>query len=58
MQQGRLYEYGIKRYEEAVVADGFRYGQERSIVVALPEYVTMVSKKSLAAPSPKNLRKI
>lgn len=57
VQQGRLFEYGIKRYEEAVVADGFRYGQEKSIVVALPEYVTMVSKKSLAAPSPKTLKK-
>jgi hypothetical protein len=57
VQQGKLHDYAIKRYEDSVVADSFRYGQEQSIVVALPEYVTMVSKKSLAAPSPRSLRK-
>ena len=57
IQQGKLFDYAIKRYEDSVVADSFRYGQEQSIVVALPEYVTMVSKKSLSAPSPKILKK-
>jgi len=53
---GHLYDYQIKKYEDQVVADNFRYGQDRSIVVTLPESVTMISKKSLAAASPKSLR--
>lgn len=56
VKQGHLHDYQIKRYEDKVVADNFRFGQDRSIVVALPEHVTLISKKSLAAPSPKALR--
>ena len=56
VKQGHLYDYQIKKYEDTVVADNFRYGQDRSIVVTLPENVTMISKKSLACPSPKSLR--
>lgn len=56
VKQGHLYDYQIKKYEDEVVADNFRYGQDRSIVVTLPESVTLISKKSLSAPSPKSLR--
>ena len=56
VKQGHLYDYQIKKYEDVVVADNFRYGQDRSIVVTLPENVTMISKKSLACPSPKSLQ--
>lgn len=56
VKQGHLYDYQIKKYEDTVVADNFRYGQDRSIVVTLPENVTMISKKSLSCPSPKSLR--
>lgn len=56
VKQGHLYDYQIKKYDDVVVADNFRYGQDRSIVVTLPENVTMISKKSLACPSPKSLR--
>lgn len=55
VKQGHLYDYQIKRYEDNVVADNFRYNQDRSIVVTLPEHVTMISKKSLSTPSPKLL---
>ncbi len=57
VKQGHLYDYQIKRYEDTVIADNFRYNQDRSIVVTLPEHVTMISKKSLSSPSPKLLRK-
>ena len=56
VKQGHLHDYQIKKYEDIVVADNFRYGQDRSIVVTLPENVTMISKKSLACPSPISLR--
>ncbi len=56
VKQGYLYDYQIKKYEDTVVADNFRYGQDRSIVVTLPETVTLISKKSLSCPSPKSLR--
>lgn len=52
VKQGHLYDYQIKRYNDTVVADNFRYGQDRNIVVTLPDHVTMISKKSLSAPSP------
>ncbi len=52
VKQGKLYDYQIKRYEDNVVADNFRYGQDRNIVVTLPDHVTMISKKSLSAPTP------
>lgn len=56
VKQGHLFDYQIKRYEDTVVADNFRYGQDRSIVVTLPEHVTMISKKSLSTPSPRLLK--
>ncbi|KAF9930844.1 hypothetical protein FBU30_011211 [Linnemannia zychae] len=41
------YEYKIMRYEDTVVADNFMFGQDRSIVVALPQDVTSVAKRNL-----------
>lgn len=52
VKQGKLFDYQIKRYEDNVVADNFRFGQDRNIVVTLPDHVTMISKKSLSAPTP------
>lgn len=54
---GHLWDYQIKRYEDQVVADSFRYGADRSIVVTLPHHVTMLSKSSLQSPSPRLLRR-
>lgn len=56
VKQGKVHDYQIKRYSDTVVADGFRYGADRSIVVTLPHHVTMVSKSSLQAATPKSLR--
>ncbi|KAK9707718.1 Vacuolar import and degradation protein 27 [Basidiobolus ranarum] len=50
VKQGRLDDYQIKRYTDNVVADNFKFGEDRNIVVALPHDVTMVNKKTLKSP--------
>ncbi|ORY06086.1 Vid27 family protein [Basidiobolus meristosporus CBS 931.73] len=50
VKQGRLDDYQIKRYTDTVVADNFKFGEDRNIVVALPQDVTMVKKKTLKSP--------
>ncbi|RKP23246.1 VID27 cytoplasmic protein-domain-containing protein, partial [Syncephalis pseudoplumigaleata] len=50
VKQGKLYDYQIKQYQEDVVADNFKYGQDRNIIVALPDDVQMASKRSLLSP--------
>ncbi|KAJ3278536.1 hypothetical protein HK104_002249 [Borealophlyctis nickersoniae] len=51
VKAGRLYDYQIKKYDDNVVADNFKYGQDRAIVVALPENVEMVTKNKLQTPT-------
>ncbi|CAG8598099.1 9853_t:CDS:10, partial [Funneliformis mosseae] len=48
---GKLNEYHIKRYSDDVVADNFRFGQDKSIVVTLPYDVTLTRKKHLSTPT-------
>ena len=50
VKAGHLYDYRIKKYPDVVVADNFRFGQHKSIVVALPDDVTMVKKANLTKP--------
>ena len=38
--------YTIKRYEEEVMADDFKFGSDKSVIVALPNEVNMVKKES------------
>ncbi|KAJ3314655.1 hypothetical protein HDV04_005661 [Boothiomyces sp. JEL0838] len=47
---GKYYNYTIKEYSENVVADNFKYGQDRDIIVALPSNVEMVKKNHLSTP--------
>jgi hypothetical protein len=47
VKAGHLYDYQIKMYPQRVVADNFLFGQDNKIIVALPDDVTMVSKKNL-----------
>ncbi|KAJ3273273.1 hypothetical protein HDV01_004631 [Terramyces sp. JEL0728] len=47
---GKYYNYTIKEYTEKVVADNFKYGQDRDIIVALPSNVEMVKKNHLSTP--------
>lgn len=43
---GRKDPYTIKRYEEEVKADDFKYGSDKNVIVALPNEVNMVPKMS------------
>ncbi|MDI1493219.1 MAG: Vacuolar import and degradation protein 27 [Ramalina farinacea] len=43
--------YTIKRYEEEVKADNFKYGGDKNVIVALPNEVDMVAKQSFKNPT-------
>lgn len=43
--------YTIKRYEEEVKADDFKYGSDKNVIVALPNEVNMVPKMSFKKPT-------
>lgn len=44
VKRGILDVYTIHKYEQDVVAEGFRYGQDRSLVVTLPDDVKLAHK--------------
>ncbi|KAJ6133253.1 hypothetical protein N7471_008468 [Penicillium samsonianum] len=43
--------YTIKRYEENVMADNFRFGSDKNVIVALPNEVNMVAKRTFQKPT-------
>jgi len=43
--------YEIKKYEDDVVQDNFRFGDDKEIIVALPNNVLSVNKKNLRKPT-------
>ncbi|KAG0348608.1 hypothetical protein BG004_004736 [Podila humilis] len=45
------FDYQIKQYADNVVADNFKFGEDRSIIVALPHDVTAVNKRNLTSPA-------
>jgi hypothetical protein len=55
VKQGHLYDYQIKRYQDDVMADNFKFGQNRAIIVALPNDVTMATKLSTPTKALRNL---
>lgn len=48
---GRKDPYTIKRYSEDVMADNFRFGSDKNVIVALPNEVNMVAKRALQRPT-------
>ena len=48
---GKKDPYTIKRYEEEVKADDFKYGSDRNVIVALPNEVNMIEKRALKKPT-------
>ena len=44
-------QYTIKRYDEEVKADNFKYGSDKNVIVALPNEVNMVAKQSFKKPT-------
>jgi tRNA (guanine9-N1)-methyltransferase len=51
IQQNHSEPYKIRRYSDEVVSDNFRFGQDKNIVVALPQDVTVVAKRQLERPT-------
>lgn len=51
VKNNQLSSYMIKEYQDQVVADSFKFGQDRNIIVALNDNVEMVSKSTLMTPT-------
>ena len=50
VKAGRLYDYTIKKYPTTVVAGKFSHGTDNKVIVALPDDVTLASKKTFMSP--------
>jgi VID27 C-terminal WD40-like domain len=48
---GKKDPYTIKRYAENVMADNFKFGSDRNVIVALPNEVNMVAKTTFRKPT-------
>nr|ODO02222.1 cytoplasmic protein [Cryptococcus depauperatus CBS 7855] len=55
LKQGRADDYQIKQYDSRVVADNFKFGADKNIIVALEHNVLMANKKDLAKPTRSSL---
>nr|XP_031859921.1 uncharacterized protein CI109_004528 [Kwoniella shandongensis]KAA5526993.1 hypothetical protein CI109_004528 [Kwoniella shandongensis] len=55
LKQGRTDDYQIKQYDSRVVADNFKFGADKNIIVALEHNVLMANKKELAKPTRSSL---
>ena len=51
VKAGHTFDYSIKKYPTKVVAENFRYGTDKNVIVALPDDVTMVSKQQFQSPN-------
>ncbi|KAG6811313.1 hypothetical protein H0H92_008025 [Tricholoma furcatifolium] len=51
VKKGRLDVYEIKKYEDHVVQDNFKFGDDKEIIVALDNNVLAVNKKNLKKPT-------
>ena len=49
--KGERDSYHIKRYAAEVMADNFEYGSDKNVILALPNEVDMVSRKSFKKPT-------
>ncbi|KAI9508944.1 VID27 cytoplasmic protein-domain-containing protein [Russula earlei] len=51
VKKGQMDKYEIKKYEDLVVQDNFRFGDDKEIIVALQNNVLSVNKKQLRKPT-------
>ncbi|KAG5638194.1 hypothetical protein H0H81_001291 [Sphagnurus paluster] len=51
VKKGHLDQYEIKKYEDYVVQDNFKFGDDKEIIVALQNNVLAVNKKNLKKPT-------
>jgi hypothetical protein len=49
--KGQVHKYRIRKYAEEVKADNFKFGSDKNVIVALPNDVSMVSRRSLKNPT-------
>ncbi|KAK9326591.1 VID27 cytoplasmic protein-domain-containing protein [Lipomyces starkeyi] len=49
--KGDKISYTIKRYTDRVTADNFKFGSDKNVIVALPDDVGMVNKRSFKKPT-------
>ncbi|TFL00478.1 VID27 cytoplasmic protein [Pterulicium gracile] len=55
VKKGQLDRYEIKKYEENVVQDSFKFGDDKEIIVALGNNVLNINKKNLKRPTRQSL---
>ncbi|THV08487.1 VID27 cytoplasmic protein [Dendrothele bispora CBS 962.96] len=55
VKKGLLDRYEIKKYEDHVVQDNFKFGDDKEIIVALSNNVLAVNKKNLVKPNRRSL---
>ncbi|KII95143.1 hypothetical protein PLICRDRAFT_169822 [Plicaturopsis crispa FD-325 SS-3] len=55
VKRGQLDKYEIKKYEDMVVQDNFKFGDDKEIIVALQNNVLAVNKKNLKKPTRSSL---
>jgi len=51
VKKGQLDKYEIKKYEDFVVQDNFKFGDDKEIIVAMENNVVAVNKKALRKPT-------
>jgi len=55
VKKGQLDKYEIKKYEDMVVQDNFKFGDDKEIIVALQNNVLAINKKNLRKPTRSSL---
>lgn len=55
VKKGHLDKYEIKKYEDMVVQDNFKFGDDKQIIVALQNNVLAINKKNLKRPTRNSL---
>ncbi|KAJ9108936.1 hypothetical protein QFC21_000258 [Naganishia friedmannii] len=55
VKRGKFDDYSIRKYQSNVVADDFKFGTDKNVIVALEQDVFMVNKKQLQKPTRESL---
>ncbi|GAA6020127.1 hypothetical protein JCM10207_006265 [Rhodosporidiobolus poonsookiae] len=58
VKAGNVSNYTLRRFSEDVVADNFKFGGDREIIVTLPENVFVEEKKKLKAPTRESIANV
>lgn len=55
MKAGQSADYKLQRHDAAIVSDAFRFGDDREIIVTLPDDMRMESKSQMQNPTRQSL---